>query len=72
MTRDALFVLQLVIEKTIDIADKELCLTFIDYRKAFDMLNHKKLFDVMLSMGVPRHFVELIGGLYSNQEAAAR
>ena len=29
-----LFVLQLVIEKTIDTADKELYLTFIDYRKA--------------------------------------
>jgi len=36
-TRDALFVLQLVIEKTIDTADKELYLTFISYRKAFDI-----------------------------------
>jgi len=71
-TRDALFVLQLVIEKTIDTANKELYLTFIDYRKAFDMVNHKKLFDVMLSMGIPRHIVELIAGLYSNQEAAVR
>ena len=43
VTIDALFVLQLVIEKTIDTADKELYLTFIDYRKAFDMVNHKKL-----------------------------
>jgi len=57
---------------TIDTADKELYLTFIDYRKAFDTVNHKKLFDVLLSMGVPRHFVELIAGLYSNQEAAVR
>jgi len=71
-TRDVLFVLQLVIEKTIDTADKELYLTFIDYRKAFDMVNHKKLFDVMLHMGIPRHIVELIAGLYSNQEAAVR
>jgi len=71
-TRDALFVLQLVIEKTIDRADKELYLTFIDYRKAFYMVNHKKLFDVMLRMGVPRHVVELIAGLYSNQEATVR
>jgi len=71
-TRDALFVLQLVIEKTIDVANKELYLTFIDYRKAFDMVNHKKIFDVMLSMGIPRHLVELRAGLYSNQEAAVR
>ena len=41
-TRDALFVLQLVIEKTIDTADKELYLTFIDYRKAFDMVNESQ------------------------------
>jgi len=39
-----------LIEKTIDTADKQLYLTFIDYRKAFDMVNHKKLFDVILSM----------------------
>ena len=41
-TRYALFVLQLVIEKTIDTADKELYLTFIGYRKAFDMVNYKQ------------------------------
>jgi len=33
-------------------------------------VDHGRLFDIMLDMGIPRHLVELVAGLYNNQEAA--
>ena len=60
-----------MIEKLIDLENKELYLIFIDYSKAFDNVDHGRLFDIMLDMGIPRHLVELVAGLY-NQEAAVR
>ena len=65
--------MQVIIEKLIDLENKELYLIFIDhYSKAFDKVDHGRLFDIMLDMGIPRHLVELVAGLYNNQEAAVR
>jgi len=38
----------------------------------FDKVYHGRLFDIMLDMGIPRHLMELVAGLYNNQEAAVR
>jgi len=35
-------------------------------------VDHGRLFDIMLEMGIPRHLVKLVAGLYNNQEAAVR
>ena len=35
-------------------------------------MDHGRLFDIMLDMGIPRHLVELVAGLYNNQEAVVR
>ena len=35
-------------------------------------MDHGRLFDIMLEMGIPRHLVKLVAGLYNNQEAALR
>ena len=35
-------------------------LIVIDYSKAFDKVDHGRLFDIMLDMGIPRHLVEYI------------
>ena len=35
-------------------------------------MDHGRLFDIMLDMGIPKHLVELVAGLYNNQEAAVR
>jgi len=65
--------MQVMIEKFIDLENKELYLIFIDYSKAFDKVDDNgRLFDIMLDMGIPRHLVELVAGLYNNQEAAVR
>jgi len=50
--------MQVMIEKLIDLENKELYLIFIDYSKAFDKVNHGRLFDIMLDMGIPKHLVE--------------
>ena len=55
--------MQVMIEKLIDLENKELYLIFIDYSKAFDKVDHGRLFDIMLDMGIPRHLVELVAGL---------
>ena len=40
--------MQVIIEKLIDLENKELYLIFIDYSKAFDKVDHGRLFDIML------------------------
>jgi len=45
---------------------------FVDYNKAFDMVDHRMLFETMIEMSIPYHLVQLIEGLYINQEAAVR
>ena len=45
---------------------------FIDYSKAFDCVDHNKLWIILIEMGVPHHLVTLMKCLYTNQEAAVR
>ena len=42
----SLVIMQVMIEKLIDLENKELYLIFIDYSKAFDKVDHGRLFDV--------------------------
>jgi len=44
-TRDMLFILQLVIEKTLELEEKEVYLIYVDYSKAFDTVDHQMLFE---------------------------
>ena len=45
---------------------------FIDYSKAFDNVSHPKLFTTMKEMGFPIHLINLVAGLYCDQEAFIR
>ena len=49
---------------------KNIC--FIDYAKAFDCVDHKKLWKILKEMGVPDHLTCLLRNLYAGQEAAVR
>ena len=42
---------------------------FIDYAKAFDCVDHKKLWK-MKEMGIPDHLTYLLRNLYAGQEAS--
>ena len=45
---------------------------FIDYAKAFDCVDHNKLWKILKEMGIPDHLTCLLRNLYSGQEATVR
>ena len=42
---------------------------FIDYTKAFNCVNHNKLWKILKEMGIPDHLTCLLRDLYAGQEA---
>ena len=45
---------------------------FIDYAKAFDCVDHNKLWKILKEMGIPDHPTCLLRNLYAGQEAMVR
>ena len=45
---------------------------FIDYNKAFDCVDHNKLWKILKEMGIPDHLTWLLRNLNEGQEAIAR
>ena len=45
---------------------------FLDYAKAFDCVDHNKLWKILKEMGIPDHLTCLLRNLYSGQEATVR
>ena len=45
---------------------------FIDYAKAFDCVDHNKLWKIQKEMGIPDHLICLLRNLYAGQEATVR
>ena len=45
---------------------------FIDYAKAFDCVDHNKLWEILKEMGIPNHLTCLLRNLYARQEATVR
>ena len=51
---------------------KNICFCFIDYAKAFDCVDHNKLWKILKEMGIPDHLTCLLRNLYAGQEATVR
>ena len=51
---------------------KNTCFCFIDYAKAFDWVDHNKLWKILKEMGIPDHLTCLLRNLYVGQEATDR
>ena len=47
---------------------KNIYFCFIDYAKAFDCVDHNKLWKIMKEMGIPDHLIFLLRNLYVGQE----
>ena len=45
---------------------------FIDYIKAFDCVDHNKLWEILKEMGIPDHLICLLRNLYAGQEATVK
>ena len=51
---------------------KNIYFCFIDYAKAFDCVNHNKLWKILKEMGIQDHLTCLLRNLYAGQEATVR
>ena len=51
---------------------KNIYFCFIDYAKAFDCVDHNKLWKILKKMGIPDHLTCLLRNLYAGQEATVR
>ena len=51
---------------------KNIYFCFIDCVKAFDCVNHNKLWKILKEMGIPDHMTHLLRNLYAGQEATIR
>ena len=51
---------------------KNIYFCFIDYAKAFDCVNHNKLWKILKKMRIPDHLIWLLRNLYAGQEATVR
>ena len=51
---------------------KNIYFCFIDYAKAFDCVDHNKLWAILKEMGIPDHLTCLLRNLYAGQEATVR
>ena len=51
---------------------KNIYFCFIDYVKAFDCVDHNKLWEILQEIGIPDHLTCLLRNLYAGQEATVR
>ena len=70
-TRDQVANICWIIEKAKEF-QKYIYLCFIDYAKAFDCVDHNKLWAILKEMGIPDHLPCLLRNLYAGQEATVR
>ena len=61
-----------IIEKAREFQKKNIYLCFIDYAKAFDCVDHSKLWKILQEMRIPDHLTCLLRNLYAGQEATVR
>ena len=70
-TRDQIANICWIIKKAREF-QKNIYFCFIDYAKAFDYVDHKKLWKILEEMGIPDHLTGLLRNLYAGQEATVR
>ena len=70
-TRDQIGNIHWIIEKAKEFR-KNIYFCFIDHAKAFDCVDHNKLWKILKEMGIPDHLTYLLRNLYAGQEATVR
>ena len=70
-TRDQIANICWIMEKVREF-QKNIYFCFIDYAKAFDSVDHNKLWKILKEMGIPDHLTYLLRNLYAGQEATVR
>ena len=70
-TRDQIANIHWIVEKAREF-QKNIYFCFIDYTKAFDYMDHNKLWKILKEMRIPDHLTCLLRNLYAGQEATVR
>ena len=70
-TRDQIANIHWIMEKAREFL-KNIYFCFIGYAKAFDCVDHKKLWKILQEMGISEHLTCLLRNLYAGQEATVR
>ena len=70
-TRDQIANIRWIINKAREF-QKNIYFCFLDYAKAFDCVDHNKLWTILKEMGIPDHLTCLLRNLYAGQEATVR
>ena len=70
-TRGQIANIHWIIEKAKEF-QKNMYFCIIDYTKAFDCVDHNKLWKILKEMGIPDHLTCLLRNLYAGQEATVR
>ena len=70
-TTDQIANIGLIIKKAREF-QKNIYFCFIDYAKAFDCVDHNKLWKILKEIGIPDHLTCLLRNLYAGQEATVR
>ena len=70
-TRDQIANIHWIIEKVREF-QKNIYFCFIDYAKAFDYVDHNKLWKILKMMGITDHLACLLRNLYAGQEETLR
>ena len=70
-TRDQIANIHWIIKKARKF-QKNIYFCFIDYAKAFDWMDHNKLWKILKEMGIPDHLTCLLRNLYAGQEIIVR
>ena len=70
-TRDQIANIRWIMEKAREF-HKNIYFCFIDYVKAFDCVDHNKLWKILKEMGIPDHPTCLLRNLYTGQEVTVR
>ena len=70
-TRDQIANIHWIIEKAREF-QKKIYFYFIEYTKAFDCVDHNKLWKILQEIGIPEHLTCLLRNLYAGQEVTFR
>ena len=70
-TRDQIANICWIMEKAREF-QKNIYFCFIDYAKAFDCVDHNKLWKILKDLEIPDHLTCLLRNLYAGQEATVR
>ena len=65
-TRDQIANIHWIMDKAGEF-QKNIYFCFIDYAKAFDCVDHNKLWKILKEMGIPDHLIFLLRNLYASQ-----